>query len=78
MHVILKGLFVMFSSAFTIVGFLMLVAPAKYPSLYTGFLSATVIRRETTERGKRMATRMQGLTAITAGAFLALFIWAVL
>jgi len=41
-------------------------------------LRETVIQRETTERGKRMAIRMQGLVAIVGGAFFALFIWAVL
>jgi len=78
MHLILKGLFIMFSSVFTTVGILMLLAPSKFPSLYAGFLRETVIQRETTERGKRMAIRMQGLVAIVGGAFFALFIWAVL
>jgi hypothetical protein len=78
MHLLLKGLFLMFSSVFTIVGFLMLAAPAKYPGLYAGFVRETVIRRETTERGKRLAIRMQGLMYIAGGAFFALFIWAVL
>ena len=78
MHVFLKSLFVFFSSVFTIVEFLMLVAPAKYPSLYAGFVRQTVIRRETTELGKRLAIRMQGLIYITGGALFALFIWAVM
>ncbi len=56
----------------------MLVSPAKYPSLYAGFVRQTVIRRETTELGKRLAIRMQGLIYITGGALFALFIWAVM
>ncbi len=78
MHLFLKGLFSFFSLVFTVVGFLMLVVPAKYPSLYAGFVRETVIRRETTELGKRLAIRMQGLMYIAGGAFFALFIWAVL
>lgn len=78
MHLLLKGLFIMFSSVFTIVGLFMLVAPAKYPSLYAGFVRDTVIRRETTEQGKQLTIRMQGLMAIAVGAFFGLFIWAVL
>jgi hypothetical protein len=78
MQPLIKGLFILFSSVFTIVGILMLVAPAKYPSLYAGFLRETVILRETTERGKRLAIRMDGLVYVTSGAFFALFIWAIL
>jgi hypothetical protein len=51
---------------------------AKYPSLYAGFVREAVIRRETTELGKQLAIRMQGLVTITVGALFALFIWAVL
>ena len=42
------------------------------------FVRETVIRRETTELGKRLAIRMQGLIYITGGALFALFIWAVM
>jgi hypothetical protein len=76
MHLFLKGLFIFFSSVSTVMGFLMLVA--KYPSLYAGFVREAVIRRETTELGKQLAIRMQGLVTITVGALFALFIWAVL
>jgi hypothetical protein len=56
----------------------MLFAPTKYPSLYAGFVRETVILRETTEPGKRLAIRMQELICLAGGAFFALFIWAVL
>ncbi len=78
MLLLLKIFFIIFSSVFTIVGFLMLLAPTKYPSLYAGFVRKTVIRRETTELGKRLAIRMQGLIYLVGGAFFTLFIWAVL
>jgi hypothetical protein len=78
MHLFLTSLFIFFSALFTIVGFLMLVAPAKYPRLYAGLVRETVIRRETTELGKRLAIRMQGLIYIAGGAFFTFFIWAVL
>jgi len=78
MHVLVKALLISLSSFFTIVGLLMFVAPTKYPSLYAGFSSERVIQRETTEQGKRLAMRMQGLVALVCGVFFALFIWAVL
>jgi hypothetical protein len=78
MHLLLKVFFIMFSSGFTIVGLLMLFAPAKYPSLYARFVREAVLRRATTEREKRMAIRLQGFVTIVIGAFFALFIWVVL
>ena len=78
MHLLLEGLFFMFSSVFSIVGFLMLLAPAKYPSLYARFVREAVLRRATTEREKHLAIRLQGLVTIVIGAFFALFIWVVL
>jgi hypothetical protein len=78
MEPLIKGLFIFFSSVFTIVGMLMLVVPAKYPSLYVGFLRGAVIRREATDRGKRLATRMHGLVYVACGALFALFTWAIL
>ncbi|HZV87231.1 MAG TPA: hypothetical protein VFF95_06785 [Candidatus Binatus sp.] len=59
-----------------IVRSLMLVAPLKYLKLLTGFLNERVMRRQTTERDKALAIRMQGLVAVAAGALFALFVWA--
>jgi hypothetical protein len=73
---VLSVMFVAFSSIFTVVGFLMLVAPSKYPALYAGFVRESVISRETTQRGKHLAIRLQGLIALTGGAFFGFFIWA--
>jgi hypothetical protein len=78
MHLLIKIFFAMLSSAFIVVGFLMLLAPAKYPSLYERFVREAVLRRATTEREKRLAIRMQGFVTIVVGAFFALFIWVVL
>jgi hypothetical protein len=77
MQVFLKLLFVCFSAAFTAVGILMLVAPTKYPSLYSGFLRESVTRRETTERGKQLAIRIRGLIWLVSGALFGLFYWAI-
>jgi hypothetical protein len=78
MLLLLKIFFIIFSSVFCIVGLLLLVSPSKYPALYAGFVNEWVSRRETTERGKRLAIRVQGLVTLTIGAFFALFVWAVM
>jgi len=78
MHLLLKFCVVMLSSVFTLVGLLMLLAPDKYPSLYSRFVREAVLRRATTEREKRLAIRLQGLVTIIVGAFFALFVWVVL
>jgi len=68
--------FLFFAILFGAVGFLMLVAPMKHPKLLAGFLNESVMRRQTTEQDKALAIRTQGLIALTAGAFFALFLWA--
>jgi len=75
MPLLIKILFLFFSLAFMSVGSLMLAVPNKYPALYAGFLRESVTRREKTERGKELAIRVQGLTALAGGAFFALFLW---
>ena len=63
-----------FSIPFICIGFLMLVAPKRYPYLYAGFESMS--RRAKTERGRELAIRMQGLMALAVGCFMAFFVCA--
>jgi len=74
MLLLLKILFIILSSVFCFVGLLLLASPSKYQ----GLSNESVIRRETTERGKRLAIRVQGLMTLTVGAFFALLVWAVM
>jgi len=74
MPLLFKIFFIILSSVFCLLGLLLLVSPLKYQ----GLASESVMRRETTERGKRLAVRMQGLATLTVGAFFALFVWAVM
>jgi hypothetical protein len=59
-----------------VLGFLMMIAPTRYPKLYVGFLSESMMRRETTERGRILAIRVSGLISLSTGAFFVLFVWA--
>jgi hypothetical protein len=59
-----------------IMGSLMLFAPARYPNLYKGFLNERVMQRETSDHGRILATRVQGLIRVAIGAFCWLFFWA--
>ncbi len=74
----LRILFLFFAMSGIVTGFLMLVAPTKYPKLYAGFLSGSLMQRQHTERDKGLAIRTQGLIALTVGTLFAFFIWAVL
>ena len=76
MPIIIQFLFVLFAIVFCIVGTLMLLTPRRYPKVYEGFLRENVMRRQHTERDRMLAIRMQGLIAVAAGAFFALFVWA--
>lgn len=72
----LRILFVAFSIVFTSIGLLMMVAPARYPKLYEGFLRQSVMQREKTEAGELLAIRAQGLIAASIGIFFGFFVWA--
>jgi hypothetical protein len=72
----IKIVFLSLATMGIVLGSLMLVAPLKYLKLLTGFLNERVMRRQTTERDKALAIRMQGLVAVAAGALFALFVWA--
>ncbi len=76
MFLSLKTVCIIFSSVFSLAGLLIFVSPAKYPVLHRGFVSEAVIRRETSEEGKRRAIRIQGLMAFSVGAFVAFLVWA--
>ncbi len=78
MLLLLKIFFIIFSLLFILAGLLLLVSPAKYPGLVAGFVNESVIRRETTERGRRLTIRVYGLMALAVGAFFVLFTWAVM
>jgi len=73
--ILIKILFLFFSLLFMCVGFLMLVVPKKYPAFYAGFVRESVLRRESTERGRELTIRLQGLKALASGAFVGLFLW---
>ena len=75
---LLKISCIIFSSVFCFAGLLILVSPTKYPVLQRAFVSEAVIRRETTEQGRRRAIRTQGLSAFAAGAFVAFLVWALM
>ena len=72
----LRILFVAFSIVFTSIGLLMMVAPARCPKLYEGFLRQSVMQREKTEAGELLAIRAQGLIAASIGIFFGFFVWA--
>ncbi len=76
MAIILQFLFVLFAIVFCSLGTLMLLAPKRYPKVYGGFLRENVMRRQHTERDRILAIRVQGLIALTGGAFFGLFVWA--
>jgi hypothetical protein len=76
MPVLLRAGFLAFSLTFTAVGLLMLVAPARFPSLYSGFLRQSVMQRETTESGRVLTIRTQGLVCLSCGLLFGLFLWA--
>jgi uncharacterized protein YjeT (DUF2065 family) len=80
MLLFIKCFAIFFSATFIIVGFLMLVVPEKYPKLYSGLLSGSVMQRKTTERGKRLAIRTQGFGYLAIGTLIAyaFFICAIL
>jgi sterol desaturase/sphingolipid hydroxylase (fatty acid hydroxylase superfamily) len=59
-------------SAFTALGFLMMLVPRRYPKLYEVFLS----RRERNERDRMLDTRVQGLISFVVGAMFLIFVWA--
>jgi len=69
-------LFGFFALSGMIIGALMILAPNRYPKLYSGLLNERVMQREVTEQGRTAAIRMQGLIALACGAFFALFVWA--
>ena len=77
MPIIVQLVFVLVALALCSIGTLMLLAPSRYPMVYEGFLRANVTRRQHTERDRILAIRVQGLIALTVGAFFALFVWAV-
>jgi small-conductance mechanosensitive channel len=76
MPVLLQGVFAFFAATLILVGFLMMVAPTRFPRLYEGFLRESVMQRETTPQGRRAVIRMQGLIGLSIGAFFAMFVWA--
>lgn len=77
MSLFVKILAVSIAVVFIPVGFLMLFTPGKYPNLCAGFLNGRIMQRETTEKGRLLAIRTQGLVYLTVGAFSAFFVWAV-
>jgi hypothetical protein len=78
MNLFLTSVGIFFSALFSVMEFLMLVDPAKYPNRYVGFLRESAIRRETTEQGKWLAILIQGLLALAFGTFIAPIICIVL
>jgi hypothetical protein len=76
MSFLIQVLFIAFSVVFIPIGLLLMLVPSKYPKLYAGFLRESVIEREKTDSGKRLAMRVQGLVMIFGGLLVLLFVWA--
>jgi hypothetical protein len=76
MPIVFQVVFVSIAIIFSTIGLWMLFAPNRYPKLYEGFLSATVMRRQHSEKDRTMAIRTQGLIGISCGAFFGFFVWA--
>jgi hypothetical protein len=76
MPIIIQFFCVLFAIVLCIVGTLMLLVPRRYPKVYEGFLRENVMRRQHTERDRILTIRVQGLVALAAGGFFALFVWA--
>ncbi|HEV7550848.1 MAG TPA: hypothetical protein VGP65_04160 [Candidatus Angelobacter sp.] len=76
MPIAIQAVFAFFACLEIVVGSLMLCAPTRYPDLYARFLNEYVVRRETSEQGRILATRAHGFVMLAIGAFFGLFVWA--
>jgi len=75
MQTVFQVIFLLVALVSMVVGFLLMLAPTRYPQFYAGFLSDRVLKREQTERGRITAIRVQGLLLLAVGAFFTLFFW---